>query len=199
MITELGHNGTENIHLHGIIWTNESLDTVEKIWKYGFIWKGKGDNKQNFVNELTVNYITKYITKVDFDHKYYKSKILSSKGIGSCYTKNNDITRNKFNYEKTIETYKTRSGHEIALPIYYRNKIYTDNEKELLWLQKLDKDERWICGEKLKNSNTEEYYKTLEWYRNINKKLGYGKLEIDWERKAYEEARRKLMYEKRLK
>ena len=31
MITEIGHKGTENIHLHGIIWTNESRTTIAKI------------------------------------------------------------------------------------------------------------------------------------------------------------------------
>ena len=45
LITELGHQGTEHLHLHGIIWTDEKLDKVEEIWKYGFMWKGEGDKK----------------------------------------------------------------------------------------------------------------------------------------------------------
>ena len=28
LITELGHNGTENIHLHGIIWTNKNIEAI---------------------------------------------------------------------------------------------------------------------------------------------------------------------------
>ena len=28
-VTELGHEGTENIHLHGIIWTNKSLNWLQ--------------------------------------------------------------------------------------------------------------------------------------------------------------------------
>ena len=30
------------------------------------------------------------------------------------------------------------------MPIYYRNKIYTEEEKEKLWLIKLDNEERWV-------------------------------------------------------
>ena len=33
LITELGHEGTENIHLHGIIWTEHEED-IDKIWDY---------------------------------------------------------------------------------------------------------------------------------------------------------------------
>lgn len=67
LITELGHNGTERIHLHGIIWTDE-IEKLARIWKYGWVWIG------DYVGTRTVNYIIKYVTKVDEKHKYYKSK-----------------------------------------------------------------------------------------------------------------------------
>ena len=39
LITEIGHNGTENIHMHGIIWTDsEKIKTLAEIWNYGYIW-----------------------------------------------------------------------------------------------------------------------------------------------------------------
>ena len=44
LVTELGHEGTENIHLHGIIWTDKR-EEIEKNWQYGYIWlsdKNKG-------------------------------------------------------------------------------------------------------------------------------------------------------------
>ena len=86
-----------------------------------------------------------------------------------------------------------RDGREIALPIYYRNKIYTEEEKEKLWLIKLDKEERWICGERIDISeNLDDYYKTLEFYRERNKELGYGDDEKNWELKMYEHQRRDL-------
>ena len=33
LVTELGHNGTENIHMHGILWTDKRED-INNIWKY---------------------------------------------------------------------------------------------------------------------------------------------------------------------
>lgn len=83
LITELGHNGTERIHLHGIIWTDESVKTVEEKWENGYTWPGsKHGWKGNYVTERTVNYITKYITKKDTKHKTYKPVILTSPGSG---------------------------------------------------------------------------------------------------------------------
>lgn len=197
LVTEIGHNGTENIHLHGIIWTDINLKQIEKIWQYGFMWKGHGEKMINYVSPITIAYIIKYINKVDEKHKHYKSIILTSPGIGRAYTYTNAITRHKYNPGKTIETYKTSTGHEIGLPIYWRNKIFTEEEREKLWLDKLDKDERYVCGEKVKNSDTDEYYKLLKWHRERNKRLGYGTNEINWDEKVYEEERRKIMYFKR--
>ena len=37
LITELGHQGTQRIHLHGIIWTDER-EYIEKQWGYGYVW-----------------------------------------------------------------------------------------------------------------------------------------------------------------
>ena len=124
LITELGQEETEHLHLHGIVWTDEPLNKVEKHWKYGTIHKGN----KNFVNEKTVNYIIKYVTKADSKHKLYKPIILCSKGIGNNYTEQtrHDWKKNKYNGKETKETYITRSGHKVAMPIYWRNKIYTE-------------------------------------------------------------------------
>ena len=72
----------------------------------------------------------------------------------------------------------------MALPIYYRNGIYTDEEKEKLWLHKLDKNERWVCGERVDVSTlegVEAYYRLLKYYQKKNKRLGYGTVYRDWE------------------
>ena len=58
LVSELGHGVTEHIHLHGIIWGNP--DQIKKHWKYGMTWIG--DKPNNFVNDQTINYITKYIS-----------------------------------------------------------------------------------------------------------------------------------------
>lgn len=207
LVTELGHQNTENIHLHGIVWTNEDLREIESHWKYGYVWTGKRmTNKMNgrieivnYVNERTVNYITKYVTKKDQLHKTYKPIILTSAGIGRSYINNRDSKQNAYNGNDTKEYYRTRSGHKIAMPIYWRNKIYTEEEREKLWLQKLDKEERWINGVKIDVSETDRHYwNVLEQAREKNKRLGYGSDNIDWNRKKYEMEIRDLKQKARM-
>lgn len=195
MVTELGHNGTENIHIHGILWTDEE-EKIERIWKYGWVWIG------DYVSSRTVNYMTKYVNKIDVDHKYYKPKILTSAGIGSKYTYTSNSKLNKYNEQETDETYRTDKGNKIGLPIYWRNKIYSDEEREKLWIKKINKEERYILGKKIKintEQGEENYWKLLKVAQEKNKRLGYGSDEINWDRKIYEIERRRLMYEKRLK
>ena len=100
LITELGHTNSERIHLHGILFTEKSKEWIEKKWMYGNIWVGE------YCNEKTINYIIKYVTKVDEDHKNYKSIILTSKGIGSNYVHTHAATKNIYNNEKTNENYR---------------------------------------------------------------------------------------------
>lgn len=190
LITELGHTNTERIHLHGIIFTNKP-ELIEEKWQYGFITLGNGIT--NYVNERTINYIIKYVTKIDKDHKNFIPKILCSPGIGANYTKKTDAKNNKYNNEKTNETYRTRTGLKLNLPIYYRNKIYSEEEREKLWINKIEKKERWIMGEKIKIDTIEgeiEYQKTLEYYQQKNKRLGYGDRSKEWDIEQYKEQRK---------
>lgn len=189
-VTELGQESTEHIHIHGIIWTNESEEYIKKKWKYGNIWVGK------YTNEKTVNYITKYINKIDPKHKEYKPKILTSQGIGKGYFNRTDWMKNIYK-QNTDERYTTKQGVKLALPIYYRNKIYTDEEKEKLWIDKLNKNERWVNGEK--TTSEEEYNKLREYARTLNKELGYGDDTINWEQRKYENERRNIKYIEKIK
>ncbi|AXH75320.1 MAG: replication initiator protein [Microviridae sp.] len=200
LVTELGHNGTHNIHLHGIIWTNENYNTIAQYWKYGHIWPDKDNYKKTYVNLRTVNYIIKYVSKMDNDHKHYNSIILTSPGIGNNYTNTYNSRLNKYNGQNTIETYRTTTGHKINMPIYWRNKIYSEKEREELWLLKLDKQERWIMKEKVSVKNgEEEYNKLLKWYQQQNIKLGYQTDTINWTEKKYEQEKRQLMQQARIK
>ena len=197
LISELGQNGEEHVHLHGIVWTDD-VEKIRRIWQYGFVWVGYEKNSvkggiENYVNEKTVNYITKYVTKIDPLHKAYMPVILCSPGIGKNYIGTLNSMSNIYRDENTNETYKTRSGHKVGLPIYWRNKLYTETEREKLWIQKLDKEERWVCGERVDISKGEEGYKRLlEWYRTINKRLGHIDGYKDWDRENYEKQRRDI-------
>lgn len=197
LITELGHQGTENIHMHGIIYTDKGTKEIREIWKYGYVW-GSDEQKNGYVNEQTINYIIKYVHKQDQKHKEYKPKILTSPGIGKGYVGSHNAKKNKYKKGETKETYTNRAGYKMALPIYFRNKIYTEEERERLWLEKLDKEERYINGQKVDISKGEEgYYNLLKEARKLNKTLGYGDDKINWERKKYERERRIIMQQKR--
>lgn len=198
LVTELGHNGTENIHLHGIIWTDKKFETIEKHWQYGHIYPNSEQHRKgNYVSIKTVNYIVKYVSKLDQKHSLYKPVILSSPGIGGNYKNTYNAKLNKFNGNQTRETYKTNTGHEIALPVYWRNAIYNDEEREQLWLNRLDKKERWVCGERVSiKDGEEEYKKLLKYYQEKNKRLGYG--DRNWKLLEYEQQRRELMHKMRI-
>lgn len=203
LITEIGHNGTENIHMHGIIWTDsEKIKTLAEIWQYGYIWDGnqRNEKKENYVNAKTVNYITKYITKKDEKHKTYKPIILTSAGIGSGYINTLNAEANKYKPNNTNEQYTTNTGTRLSLPIYYRNKIYTEEEREKLWIEKLDKQKRYVLGAEIDVSKGEdEYIKAIEHARQQNIEMGYLTEVQQWNREKYEEQARKLNQLTRIK
>lgn len=189
LVTELGHKGTERIHMHGIIWTNNK-EEIEKIWKNGITWIG------DYVNERTINYIVKYIHKMDLKNKGYKPKVLTSAGIGKNYIKRKDSKNNAYRENgQTDETYRFRNGTKSYLPIYYRNKIYKEEEREKLWIEKINKGTLYIGGEKtdIKNGYTKNHLELLEWYRWKNKELGYGDDSKEWSIDEYKKNRKKLM------
>lgn len=206
-VTELGHKGTENIHLHGLAWfdTEEQFLKADEIWQYGIVLKGNkryiSKNKieyQNYVNEHTIAYITKYVSKMDYDHKEYNPIILTSPGIGNNYINRPTAKNNKFNNDQTKDYYTTPTGHKLALPIYYRNKLYTEKEREQLWLTKLDQQTRYILGIKIDISKSlDDYNNTLQYAREKNARLGYQTDEIDRERLMYESKLRNILNETR--
>ena len=64
--------------------------------------------------------------------------------------------RAKYVPHGTLEEYRGVDGIKRGLPICYRNKIYSEEEREKLWIEKLNKGERWIGGTCVKRKN----YKT---------------------------------------
>lgn len=201
-ITELGHKGTENIHIHGIIWTDKGIEAIRTKWKYGFIFpKRKEDINKNYVTNKTINYITKYVTKVDKKNKGYKQVILTSNGIGNNY--NGTVQHNNNTYKpngKTDEKYRFENGGKSQLPIYYRNVAYTEDEREKLWIEKLDKQEIYVLGNKIDISKGEDDYLTaLKIAREQNFNEGYGNGIITWEEQTNLRNKRNLMRATRIK
>ena len=191
-VSELGSGRYEHMHIHGIIWTKEKQD-IKDIWKYGFVYIG------DYVSNRTITYITKYITKVDLKHKEYKPKINCSAGLGKEYLNGYNAQKNKYNEVETNENYRTNNGLKTQLPTYYRNKIYTEEEKQELWIKKLNENVRYINGIKIDmNTESERYYKILELAQKENERIGYGTDKIDWNAKKYENDRRNTLRQARL-
>ena len=69
------------------------------------------------------------------------------------------------------------------MPRYYRDKIYSEEEKELLWLQKLDKGDTWVMGEKCK-IDSEEYKNLLNYYREQARQIHGDNITL-WKEKQY--------------
>lgn len=178
-ITELGHNGTERLHLHGILFEQISTEELSILWKYGFVFVG------SFCNEKSINYMVKYCTKIDSDHPAFEGQIFCSPGLGSNFV--TDFTKSL--YAEGREFYKTRSGHKLALPIYYRNKFFTDKEREKLWLKRLDKNERYVLGQRIRNFDSvegcSEYYKILSDAQKLNRLSGFGDCSDKWKKGTY--------------
>ena len=63
-VTELGED-RGRIHLHGIFFGNQAAELVIEKWKYGYVFIG------NFVNEKTINYISKYMLKDDLNNREF--------------------------------------------------------------------------------------------------------------------------------
>ena len=194
LVTELGHGkraeyhkSTERLHLHGFLWTTKSASEIEETWSYGWVDTGE------YVDDVSVGYCIKYVSKVDPAHPGFISKVFASKGLGKGWLNRYDARLNKFQGENTREYYKTPSGQKLAMPTYFRNKLWTDEEREQLWLQKLNKQTRYIRGEKIDISTTEgeqEYGKALKYRQDENVALGYPA--EPWNLEKYKKNRKKF-------
>ena len=161
-VTELGEKG-DRIHLHGIFFGQKSAELIKKHWKYGFSFIGQ------YCNSRSVNYMTKYMLKVDVKHPTFKQIVLASPGIGAGYMDRLDYLWQKQNYKKIeVATYTFRNGTKMAMPKYYKNKIFTDKEREKMWINNLNRGLLWIYGEKVKAND----WKTIDNLREYWQKYG---------------------------
>ena len=194
-VTELGED-KDRIHLHGIFFGQKSAELVRKHWKYGFVFIG------GYCNSRSVNYMTKYMLKVDIKHPEFKQIVLASKGIGAGYMDRLDYLWQKQNYKKiNVATYTFRNGTKMAMPKYYKNKIFTEKEREVMWINNLNRGLLWIYGEKVKADD----WKTIDNLRKYWQEYGcnvMGDNPIAWnamkERRKEEKQRKAIAEAKKL-
>jgi hypothetical protein len=196
IVTELGGYKTERLHMHAIIWCNDE-ELIKERWKYGILDVGnKSDitgKVTNYVNEKTVNYIVKYVMKTDKKHPNYQSKIMASNGMGGGYLKGKNSENNKYAGKNTIRMYRTSQGYKMAMPKYYENNLWNENEREEMGIAYLNEHKQYIDGVEIDTSTEkgkEKYERVLNETRNKSKRLGYGSQEIDYEKRRYENEKR---------
>ena len=102
LITERGGNETERVHIHGIIFTDLDNDKILKSWTFGIADDGRSTGRAGWVNEQTINYITKYVFKTDSKHIDFKGRIFASGGIGKAYLQD-ELNRYRHRYQGDID------------------------------------------------------------------------------------------------
>lgn len=194
-VTELGETG-DRIHLHGIFFGQKSAELIKKHWQYGFSFIGQ------YCNSRSVNYMTKYMLKVDIKHPEFKQIVLASPGIGSGYIDRLDYLWQKQNYKKIeVATYTFRNGTKMAMPKYYKDKIFTEKERNRMWINNLDRGILWIYGEKVKADDWKTIDNLRQYWQNYGRAV-MGDNPIAWEKakaRRAEEKQRKAIAEERRK
>lgn len=200
-ITELGHEGTERIHMHGILFADHKLEFEEierkgngimanwKYWKYGIIFVG------DYVNQATIMYIAKYITKLDTDHKGFVGEILCSPGIGKEYIEreNNMFPgRHQYKPKNTVDWYTLNNGSRVKMPKYYINKFLNEDERQEKWREFMDTEKTTIDGVTYLKSSKKLMSNITEVAREKNTFLEYGDNSKEWRKKDYNITRRML-------
>lgn len=101
--------------------------------------------------------------------------------------------------KKPREYYRFRNGSKGALPVYYRNKLWNEDEREYLWTQKLDEQIRFVKGHKI-DVSTEKGEKEYEaarlhhWRQDKFFRKNDAKMKFKWERQQYAAQRKYLKY-----
>lgn len=188
-VTELGEK-RDRIHLHGIFFGQKSAALIRKHWKYGFVFIG------DYCNSRSVNYMTKYMLKVDIKHPEFKQIVLASPGIGSGYMDRLDYLWQKQNYKNiNVATYTFRNGTKMAMPKYYKNKIFSEKEREVMWTNNLNRGLLWIYGEKVKADDWKTINNLREYWQRYGREV-MGDDPIAWnamkERRKEEKQRRAI-------
>ena len=124
--------------------------------------------------------------------------VLCSKGIGKNYIYSANAENNVFKGYNTRANYFTEQGVKLDLPVYFKNNLYTEEQREILFTRALDENKAYVMKVEYDLSRDEqvnEYYKALIDGKDINNRLGYRNPESD-EEKALRKGRK---FEKKLK
>lgn len=140
--------------------------------------------------------------KVDIKHPEFKQIVLASAGIGTGYMDRLDYLWQKQNYKNIdVATYTFRNGTKMAMPKYYKNKIFTEKEREKMWINNLNRGLLWIYGEKVRADDWETIDNLRKYWQNYGVTV-MGDNPIAWnaakERRKEEKQRKAIAEAKKL-
>lgn len=162
IVTEKGHTNTRRIHIHGLFFDTIGIGKynlerlLKRNWIDGYSYNGYS------TSEKCINYISKYMTKKDEVNPEFIGKVLASPGLGAGYTERNK-RYHTFHGENTHEEYINYNGVAETLPRYYKEKLWTEEQRQELWIIKENKGIKWIGKQKF-NTLSEE---GRQWYENV--------------------------------
>lgn len=124
----VGEYGTETCrpHYHSIIFNlaPESVVTIYKHWNKGIVHVGS-------VTGASIHYVTKYVINRhgDFHDRQLPFSLISNRsgGIGKNY-----VDSNKKWHKRNKALYVVNSGHKQRIPRFYKDKIFTELERQVL-------------------------------------------------------------------
>lgn len=162
---EYGTN-TKRPHYHAIIFNCPDAEYYAKAWTAGQIHIGQ-------VTQDSVAYTMKYIDKWTDNRKHARDDrkpefALMSKGLGENYL--SDAVK-KYHQSDISKLYLTRDGgHRIAMPKYYRDKLFDDDQKkeQVKIVQEAVEQQEYINKIKYDQNNNNPKY-TYDDHKNSQK------------------------------
>lgn len=124
-----GEYGSKNKrpHYHAIVFNVPDKEMLHSAWGMGSVVVGT-------VQSESVAYTMKYIDKAGSVPAHRRDDRLKefsvmSKGLGSCYLDRRGVV--DYHRSDVTRNYVTKmSGHKVPMPRYYRNKIFTEDERK---------------------------------------------------------------------
>lgn len=146
---------TKRPHYHAVVF-NVDKEILANKWE-------EGRTHQGSVTESSIKYVTKYLLKAKSIDDPLKPFAMMSKGLGKIYLKKNE----RFHKSNFTIAIGGEGDNPRAIPRYYREKIFTKAERELLRQDNLSQSLQLSPEERkiLKGKKRDEAVQILKEYR----------------------------------
>lgn len=119
---------TQRPHYHMLLWTDAPVSFLEENWKSSIDNSRMGAIHFGKLTVASAMYTLKYIiqpkVKTSDDDPREKTRAQFSKGLGLSYLTTEMYEWHTFDYDAP-EMFSVINGNKVALPRYYKNKIFT--------------------------------------------------------------------------